>query len=146
MLWFNGNSPATVYNNRQPFIVPNSVKLVSGNYVENDIPVGGSAAYSYFNESTNAVMSENFVLDKTFLKLRELTLSYSIPGKVLGKTPIKGLELGLVGRNLLMWTPASNTLVDPEASNMGNDLISDLGEFAAGPTSRYFGGSIKVSF
>jgi TonB-linked SusC/RagA family outer membrane protein len=146
MLAFDGNSPLTVYNEREAFLVPNSVKLVGNSYVENDIPILGTAMYSYYNPSTNTLMYENTVLDKTFLKLRELTLSYSIPGKFLNKMPFKAFEISLVGRNLLMWTPATNNYVDPEATNFGNDLLSDLGEFAAGPTSRFLGGNIKISF
>jgi TonB-linked SusC/RagA family outer membrane protein len=146
MLSFDGNSPLTVYNEREAFLVPNSVKLVGNTYVENDIPIVGTAMYSYYNPSTNTLMYENTVLDKTFLKLRELTLSYAIPGKYLNKMPFRALEISLVGRNLLMWTPATNNFVDPEATNFGNDLLSDFGEFAAGPTSRFLGGNIKISF
>ena len=102
--------------------------------------------YSYYNYSTNTLMFENMVLDKTFLKLRELTLSFSIPSKLLNRLPFRALELSIVGRNLLTWTPATNNFVDPEATNFGNDLNSDLGEFAAGPTSRFLGGNIKITF
>lgn len=143
---FDGNSPLTVYNERQAFLIPNSVKLVGGNYVENDIPIVGTAAYSYYNSATNTLMYENTVLDKTFIKLRELTLSYTVPSKLLANTPVRALEISLVGRNLLMWTPSTNNFVDPEATNFGNDLLSDFGEFAAGPTSRFFGGNIKITF
>ena len=39
LLTFAGNSTYTVFNNREPFVVPNSVKVVNGQYVENDIPI-----------------------------------------------------------------------------------------------------------
>jgi TonB-linked SusC/RagA family outer membrane protein len=146
MLAFDGNSSLTVFNQREPFLVPNSVRAVGDTYVENDIPILGTAMYSYYTHSTNTLMYEYMVLDKTFLKLRELTLSYAIPRRVLSKTPIKALEFSLVGRNLLMWTPATNNFVDPEATNFGNDLLSDFGEFSAGPSSRFFGGNVKISF
>jgi TonB-linked SusC/RagA family outer membrane protein len=146
MQLFDGNSPVTVYNDRQSFLVPNSVRQVENTYVENDIPIAGTAMYLYYNPSTNTVMYEKSVLDKTFLKVRELALSYSIPSKLLAKLPFKGLELSVVGRNLFMWTPSTNNFVDPEATNFGNDLLSDFGEFAAGPTSRFVGGNIKVTF
>ena len=148
MLAFDGNSPLTVFNDRQAFLVPNSVRAgaVAGTYVENDIPILGTAMYSYYNHSTNTLMYENMVLDRTFLKLRELTLSYAIPKKIITNTPIKALEVSLVGRNLLMWTPKTNNFVDPEATNYGNDLLSDFGEFSAGPSSRFFGGNVKITF
>jgi TonB-linked SusC/RagA family outer membrane protein len=146
MLAFDGNSSLTVYNERQPFIVPNSVRASGNTYVENDIPILGTAMYSYYNHSTNTLMYENMILDKTFLKLREMTLSYSVPRKLIAESPIKALEFGLFGRNLLMWTPATNNFVDPEATNYGNDLLSDFGEFSAGPSSRFFGGNVKITF
>jgi hypothetical protein len=86
------------------------------------------------------------ILDKTYLKLRELTLSYSVPAKLLIRLPFRALEISLVGRNLLMWTPATNNFVDPEATNYGNDLLSDFGEFSAGPTSRFLGANIRITF
>jgi outer membrane receptor protein involved in Fe transport len=146
LLAFDGNSPLTVYNDRQPFLVPNSVKLVGDTYVENDIPILGTAMYSYYNYGTNTLMFENMILDKTYLKLRELTLSYSVPAKLLIRLPFRALEISLVGRNLLMWTPATNNFVDPEATNYGNDLLSDFGEFSAGPTSRFLGANIRITF
>jgi hypothetical protein len=91
-------------------------------------------------------MYENMVLGKTYMKLRELALSYAFPRRMLSSTPIKGLEVSLIGRNLLMWTPKTNNFVDPEATNYGNDLLSDFGEFSAGPSSRFFGGNLKVTF
>jgi TonB-linked SusC/RagA family outer membrane protein len=146
LLAFDGNSPITVFNERQAFLVPNSVRKVGTAYVENDIPILGTAMYSYYNHSTNTLMYENMVLDKTFMKLRELTLSYAFPKNILANTPVKGLEVSIVGRNLLMWTPKTNNFVDPEATNYGNDLLSDFGEFSAGPSSRFFGGNLKVTF
>lgn len=146
LMAFDGNSPLTVFNERQPFLVPNSVRQVGSAYVENDIPILGTAMYSYYNHSTNTLMYENMVLDRTFVKLRELTLSYAIPKKIITNTPVKALEISLVGRNLLMWTPKTNNFVDPEATNYGNDLLSDFGEFSAGPSSRFFGGNIKITF
>ena len=146
LLAFDGNSPITVFNDRQPFLVPNSVRAVGNTFVENDIPILGTAMYSYYNHSTNTLMYENMVLDRTFLKLRELTLSYAIPKRFITNTPLKALEVSLVGRNLFMWTPKTNNFVDPEATNYGNDLLSDFGEFSAGPSSRFFGANVKITF
>lgn len=150
LMAFDGNSPITTYNDRQPFLVPNSVKNIgttaNPNYVENDIPILWQAMYSYYNHSTNTLMYEKMVLDKSYLKLREITLTYAFPKSLFKKTAISGLELSVIGRNLFMWTPQENSFVDPEATNYGNDLQSDFGEFSAGPTMRNIGGSVKVVF
>lgn len=43
-------------------------------------------------------------IEKTFAKLREVTLTYNIPTKILDKTFFKSAAISLVGRNLLYWT------------------------------------------
>ena len=58
--------------------------------------------------------------------------------------PILYGQVSLIGRNLFMWTPKKNNYVDPEGTNYGNDILSEIGEFGAAPTNRTFGGGIKV--
>ena len=150
LMAFDGNSPLTTYNGRQPFVVSNSVKNIGTTaapiYVDNDIPITWQSMYSYYNHSTNTVMYEKMVLDKTYIKLREVTLSYKLPKSLFAKSPITSVEVSFIGRNLLMWTPQENCFVDPEATNYGNDIQSDFGEFSAGPTMRNVGGSVKIVF
>ena len=133
----------------KPFVVPNSVKVVNGQYVENDIPIvhwGGasSAVNTYYNNASNYAQYRNWILPKDYLKLREITLSYSLPKAWLKQTPFSMVQVSLIGRNLFMWTPKKNNYVDPEGTNYGNDILSEIGEFGAAPTNRTFGGGIKV--
>ncbi|UKJ07695.1 SusC/RagA family TonB-linked outer membrane protein [Solitalea lacus] len=148
---FVGASTETTFNDRQPFMVPNSVKevkLIDGStgYVENNIPITFTGNYQYWYTNDNPAMFENTVLDKTNIKLREVVFSYSLPKKWLSGTPVGGVDLSVIGRNLLMWTPSSNNFVDPENTNYGNDITSEFGEFASGPSMRTFGASVKVTF
>ncbi len=149
MLDWNGNGTNTMYNNRQPFLVPNSVKEVSsGVYADNDIPLmttGGILNYWNYS-SSNKGMEGNCVLPRTYVKLREVSLSYTMPKKWFAKTPITNAQISIIGKNLLMWTAAANNFVDPDQSNYGNDLSSNFGEFSASPTVRNFGASLKVNF
>jgi len=45
-----------------------------------------------------------------------------------------------------LWTPQSNIYIDPEASNLGNDLTSQLGEFRTAPVSVQFGVQLRATF
>jgi hypothetical protein len=45
-----------------------------------------------------------------------------------------------------MWTPSSNTFIDPEASSFGNDLEGSFGEYSSNPSSRKYGFNVKVKF
>lgn len=146
LLTFSGNSTMTQYNDRQSFVIPNSVKVVNGQYVENNIPITRSNNYNYWNNASNTSMFRSWVLPKDYLKLREITLSYNFPKKLLHSTPFTSVQVSLIGRNLFMWTPKRNNFVDPESTNYGNDISSELGEFATAPTTRTFGGGLKVVF
>ncbi len=149
MLDWNGNGINTLFNERQPFLVPNSVKVLSnGSYAENDIPLmTTSGVLNYWNySSANKGLESNAVISRSYFKVREITLSYALPKQLFSRTSITGVEVSLIGRNLFMWTGANNRYVDPEISNYGNDLDSELGEFSASPSLRNIGGSVKVTF
>jgi len=147
--YFVGNAEETMYNDRNNFVVPNAVYVGSdGQYHENNIPVDAryGSMYAYYYSNYNAAMYERDLISKSFLKLREVNLTYSLPKKWFAKTKwLSGVDISFVGRNLLMWTK-SQGLIDPEMTNYGNDLYSEYGEFYAAPTVRTFGGSIKVTF
>ena len=99
---------------------------------------------TYYNNASNYAQYRNWILPKDYLKLREITLSYSLPKAWLKQTPFSMVQVSLIGRNLFMWTPKKNNYVDPEGTNYGNDILSEIGEFGAAPTNRTFGGGIKV--
>ncbi len=147
--YFVGNAEETMYNDRHGFVVPNSVyKGSDGQYHENNIPVDAyfGSMYAYYYSNYNASMYTRDLVSKSFLKLREVNLTYSLPKKWFSRTKwLSGIDVSLVGRNLLMWTK-SQGFIDPEMTNYGNDLTSEYGEFYAAPTVRSFGGNIKITF
>ena len=152
LLNFVGNDIKTTYNDRRPFIIPNSVLEVTdaaGNvtYEENTVPVGEDFIDDYFYHSSNKALSYyNRILDKTFLKLREVTLSYQLPKSFASSIRANNASISVFGRNLYTWLPKENRTIDPEVSNYGNDLNSEFGEFRTGPSTRFFGASLRVSF
>ncbi|WP_102407472.1 SusC/RagA family TonB-linked outer membrane protein [Parabacteroides bouchesdurhonensis] len=86
---------------------------------------------------------EEFLYDGTNLRLRELTIGYIFPKKMLAKTPFTNLKLSFVGRNL--WLIKNNIPgYDPESSySTGN--ASGI-EYASFPSMRSFGFNLNVSF
>lgn len=144
---FNGNSTQTVYNERNSFIWPNSVKIVNGQYVENNIPtMANQVNYSLGNYSYNPLVRDEIVIPKDFFKIREITVSYDFPKKILASTPLSKVTLSFIGRNLFLFTPKKNNYVDPEVANMGNDISSEFGEISSAASYRSIGGAIKVEF
>lgn len=152
ILNFSGNSVRSAYNERQPYIVPNTVVSDGkGGYIENYYPYMGNPGLGIAGPSNassyDAAYDMSSYLDKGFIKLRELVVSYSFPSRLFGTGKVvKGLSLSLIGRNLFMWTLGNNQVIDPEVTNFGNDIRSEFGEFYAAPSLRTFGGSIKITF
>ncbi|MDF3077283.1 MAG: hypothetical protein K0S09_1172 [Sphingobacteriaceae bacterium] len=147
---FVGNDPQTTFNQREPFLVPNSVKeVVTGGltfYVENNIGIPATSIYGYWYGNTNQYMYRNYVIDRDYVKLRELVFTYSLPKALVTRAKLSKVDFSLIGRNLLLFTPKSNNVIDPEGTNYGNDITSEFGEFGTGPTMRTYGASLKVTF
>lgn len=145
---FTGNSITTVYNDRNPFIVPNSVVKNTApdgtvTYSPNTTPVDVEHMDDYYRADANARYN---VIDKSFVKLREVVLAYKFPSEILQNTYIQSLTFSVIGRNLFLWTPSSNQYIDPEVSTFGNDLAGQFGEFSANPSTRSLGFSLKATF
>jgi TonB-linked SusC/RagA family outer membrane protein len=87
--------------------------------------------------------SENFMYDASFVKLRQISLEYNLPAKLLAKTPLKTVAVSFVGRNLaIIYRQTDN--IDPESSyTSGNGQGID--QFAM-PGTRSYGFNVRVVF
>ena len=95
--------------------------------------------YWYYNNSPTA----RYVFDASYVKLREVSLSYSLPATVLGDSFIRGVDISLVGRNL--WIISKNVEhFDPEVIlTSGNQQGIEQGAY---PSVRTFGVNLKLNF
>ncbi|MEI9912065.1 MAG: SusC/RagA family TonB-linked outer membrane protein [Bacteroidota bacterium] len=107
-----------------------------------DLTVSQNAnATSVQNYSSRyASILEMNMIDKTFGKLREVTLTYQLPATLLGKSFIKKAEVSFVGRNLLLFFPEKYKDVDPDQFTQSG--ASDLQT----PTTRRFGFNVNLTF
>jgi TonB-linked SusC/RagA family outer membrane protein len=144
-----GTVPITLYNMREPFIIPNSVYEIDRDangdpvYAPNTIPVNAVHLVDYWGNGGTELDGISFI-DKSYVKLREVVLSYDIPQKLISKIGLSALELSVVGRNLMLWTPKSQTYIDPELTTFGTDLNGDFGEYGAQPTVRSVTFSLRL--
>lgn len=91
----------------------------------------------------NGSVAESYVFDGTFQRLRELSFSYTIPNRLLTKTPIQSMEIGVNGRNL--WLRAPNyPHFDPETNAQGVSNSQGL-EFNALPQTRSVGFFLRTT-
>lgn len=145
---FSGSSIRTTYYDRDRFVIPNSSYLNDqGEYVENtNITVRDGGAGFWASGSYNRDIAENYIYRGDFWKIREVALGLTVPSAWLASTKyVKGVQVSFQGRNLFMWTPASNIYTDPEYSFSDSNAvgITTLGQT---PPSRYFGGSLTLKF
>ncbi len=97
---------------------------------------------NYFENFSN--ITENLTYDASYGKLRELSLGYTIPSKMLSKTPFESLSFSIVGRNLaLLWSNVPN--IDPESAYNSSGAAQGL-EFFAMPLTRNFGINLQANF
>ena len=92
-------------------------------------------------------LTRPFIQDGSFVKLREVTLSYTLPENVVGtlfRGQAQGARVELSGRNLYTWTDYRG--LDPEVSNFGNQAIARNIDVAPYPPSRSFFFSLGVDF
>ncbi len=145
---FMGRGAHTVSSNRQDFVFPNSVTEVGdGVYVENTgIPVS-NGRMGFWQNAYNDI-KENYVKDATALKIREVSLSYTLPSSVLNNVDfLSRVTVGFVGRNLWTRLPEENRFSDPEFQNQGgSDNGVGVGGYFTSPPTRSFGFNLNVEF
>jgi outer membrane cobalamin receptor len=108
-----------------------------------DQPDGG-ARRIFLNDTRGQAQ---YIYDASFVKLRELTLSYELPQRWVGlllRGSAQSARLEFSGRNLYTWTDYPG--VDPEVSNFGSQQISRFIDLAPFPPSRTYYFTISTSF
>ena len=87
------------------------------------------------------------VYDATVFRLQEVSLGYTLPQKILDKTPFGVVSLTFTGNNLWFYTPymPKNSNFDPNVAGLGIGNGAGF-EYLNGPSSRRYGLSLKASF
>ncbi len=158
-LYFNGQIEETAFNDREEWIVPNSV-------VQVDTDEGGNAIYGpnttpitmydntyrdYWSNIQGGTRNEEVLVSASYIKLRELSINYSLPKSLLSRTPFGDITLGAIGRNLWLHSGKNNHVIDPEANAFGAGNMpgyTNLAgyEFYGVPTQASYGFNLRATF
>jgi hypothetical protein len=138
--------------------VADGVKIVSGTpiYVggqisnlkditfgPNDVPV---TTQSFISSGIGNV-TQYWMTDRSFVKLREVTLTYTVPAKYFSKGVVRSASVSLVGRNLLYWAKRKDIDLDAFPSGYNDsDRSLNNGGVLQSLTGRRYGFNINVSF
>lgn len=99
------------------------------------------AAEAYYTNLYN--FGEPFVFKSDFIKLRSVSLEYSVPARYLTGSFVRGVSFSVVGRNLLTLMKHTPN-IDPE-STYNNGNAQGL-EFAGVPITRTMGLNLNLKF
>jgi outer membrane receptor protein involved in Fe transport len=118
-----------------------------GNPIKNTIPI--TAFDAHFSNGWGAYgQDEVNIYDGTTIRLREVSLGYSLPKSVLSKTPFGNVSISVSGRN--MWWKAPNVLkdlnLDPEVLSGTSGSNVQGFEYGAAPTTRRYGVNVNLTF
>jgi len=118
-------------------------------YAENTTAVAlgsadDSASYTSFYRVRNGFggISEMSIYDTSWLRLRELTLSYNLPANILGSV-FQGATLSLTGRNL--WLSTDYPGIDPETNLTGDSNGYGLDYFNM-PNTKSYTATVRLNF
>jgi len=106
-------------------------------------PSLGQYRYDKWNQGLGAPI---YIQDGSYVKLREITLSYQMPQQLVTRWMRAGhdVRLSLSGRNLKMWSNYWG--VDPEVNNFGNANVARQVDLAPFPATKSWSFSVDVSY
>lgn len=124
--------------------------MVNGQYVANSTPVGNDDSYfgvmNYFTTASYSSVGEEFVVDGTALKVREIALTYDLPKSILKSTFVNSLSIGVYARNpFFIYAKDNRNFNDPETANSSGNAggVAVTGQY---PSMRTFGFNLNATF
>jgi hypothetical protein len=112
------------------------------------VPNTTASTVQNFISSGIGNVTEYWMVDRSYVKLREVSLGYTFPSKMLGNNKvIKSASISLVGRNLLYFAARKDFDIDQFTSGF-NDANRSLNTGGAlqSVTTRNFGFNINLTF
>ena len=138
----SGSAIETLANRDKSFIDKGVTLDGTGKYVPNTTSV--QSMQDFWANYSSTSNTEGNVFDASFVKLREVRLSYALPPGMFKKGFIKGMEFGLEGRNL--WIIKSFVPhIDPELNFFGSGGAGEGVEFNSIPSTRSIGFNLRLS-
>jgi hypothetical protein len=137
---YSGALESTLVGDRAPgAAVGDSLTIAGVDSVSGSANTTRVSAEQYFHAL--AAISEPWVYDASYTKLREARLSYAIPTRFLPGFREHILSVSLIGRNLFTWSDAPN--IDPETTlSAGTFSGFEMGQL---PGARSIGLQVTIS-
>ncbi|WP_311946746.1 SusC/RagA family TonB-linked outer membrane protein [Mucilaginibacter terrae] len=148
----NGVTAETLYGRddfyKHSIILGENSSELSGGAIWDAYYANGKKNTQYISPQSYEYARPNYaefvMFDASYVKLRELSLGYNIPVKLLSRTPLKTARFSLVGRNLAIFHKNTPRGIDPEAaSTSGNGQGIENGSL---PPNTTYGFNVNLTF
>ncbi|HEX8330175.1 MAG TPA: SusC/RagA family TonB-linked outer membrane protein [Hymenobacter sp.] len=118
-----------------------------GSTIPNNTAISVNDYYFSSGAAGLGSIDEFGIYDATTVRLREISLGYTLPKSLLAKTPFGLVSLSVSGRNLYWYSPniPKYTNFDPETSTFGASNQQGF-EYTNAPNSRRYGVNLRVNF
>lgn len=132
-------------------VITNGTPHYTNGQIDNlkDLTFGDNAkmitVQNYLSSGLGSNFDEYYFIDRSFVKLREVNITYNVPVK--GKT-FKSISVSLIGRNLLYFAKRKDFDIDQYPAGYNNTNLSVNGTYPdlQSATSRRFGANINIAF
>lgn len=119
---------------------PGVVQNEDGSYSPNTVKLPAREWHTSYTLGRSLL--EGAIFDASFIKLRELSVGYTLPSKIMGRLPFRDVRLSVIGRNLAVWSDVPH--IDPETSSMSGGTVIPGVESMALPSAKSWG--LNLSF
>ncbi|MBC6606595.1 SusC/RagA family TonB-linked outer membrane protein [Hymenobacter sp. BT188] len=123
------------------YVTKGVIQQADGSFAPNNVQI---TAEEYFDDLYGFGKAEFVVFDASWIRLREVALTYSLPKALTDRTFLGNVELGINARNVFLYAP-NVPHIDPEVNAQGQSNSQGL-EFNALPQARTYGASIRLTF
>jgi len=100
--------------------------------------------YQYYGNGFRRDNIEASTYDATWFKLREVSVGYNLPEKLISNAGLQNVRIALVGRNLFLFSKVPT--IDPETFSVRNGLFIPGYESQQIFSARSFGFSVNIGF
>lgn len=99
-------------------------------------------ARTYFTQFHDNRLAEQYLHDASYIKVRDISLSYELPKSIFSGSQLRGINIGLVARNPWMISVAKDNThkLDP------SEMSQPYGENGQLPSTTGYGVNVKINF
>lgn len=144
-LFFQGSYGGKIFNAlNQQLEISTLGTNVASTLLDHWTPTNPSNEIPRASSSPLGIVSERYVEDASFLRLKQITFGYTLPKSLSSKIGTKSIKLYLSAENLITWTKYKG--YDPEVSSYEQNNLYPGIDFGAYPNSKTFITGLNVTF